>query len=873
MNFPNKNSFAKHQVKIGGLSCSFCAGTIKKSISKLDGVENVNVSISHEEALIQYNPNKVQTWQIEDAIRSSGYTIRDPNKLHSFEEQDAELKREYRRLLAATVLTGISAAIMISMWFGVAHTLPPLFMISIPYLMLGLAMANIFVVGLYILKMAYYSIRRAILNQHVLLEFGAFGGLVGGLIGLFLIPSFPAADFFAVAVFVTTYHMLSAYVSLRVRTKTSQAVRRLLELQPPTARVIRKDKQVNDNEEDSEVVIKVEEVVKGDLVRVRPGEKIPVDGIIVDGFSTVDQSLVTGESVSVEKEANDEVIGGSVNITGTLKVRVTHIGEDSFLQQVARYVEEARVMKPGILQLVDIVLRYYVPGVMIAAGAAFLIWSVGLWAFTGQPDIPRAIFAALAVLVMGYPCALGMATPLALIRGGGMAAEKGILIRSSEAFPALKSLNKIVLDKTGTITKGKPVVVGIKSFNGYDDKQVLFAAAAVEGLSEHPLARAIVKKAEELKRRSREKSNEEEGPILIPQLEDGDPHKVAGFMNKISDFVNYPGKGVKGILLPNSKQIIVGSPRFAVEQGIDAVTTDQQIKDSIINMQDKGQTIVIVGQDKDIVGLIGIADLVKEDAMEAINNLKQAGIEPIMITGDNERTAIAVADQVGIDKVLANVLPNEKADRIRKLQEEGYNVAMVGDGINDAPALMQANVGIAIGSGTDIAIESADVILISDRLLALTDAYFIGKNSYNRTKLNLVLAFTFNGIGVPAAMTGLVHPVWAMIAMMSSVTAVMMSSFGGRLINKSQSHKKKEKKVSPINKGKEEITNTISIKISTIHCENCIESIIQAVSEISGIKSVEGDLNNKMITVTVKGDVEIKSLIKQTIEKMGHVIA
>lgn len=824
----NEKSLVKHQVKIGGISCSFCAGTIRKTVAKLPGVENVNVSISREEALVQYDPGKVEPWQIEDAIRSSGYSVRDPKKLRSLEEQDAELSKEFRRLLGASALTVASAGIMISMWFGL------LLMQGIgitSYIMLALALTNMFVVGLYILRMAYYSLRRAILNQHVLLEFGAFGGLTGGLIG-FVIPSFPIMDFFAVAVFITTYHILSGYVSLRVRTKSSQAVRRLLELQPPTARVFRNGK---------EIVVDIEQVVKDDLVRVRPGEKIPVDGIVVDGYSTVDQSLVTGESVPVEKAVGDEVIGGSVNLTGTLKIQVTRIGEESFLLQVARYIEEARAMKPGILQLVDVVLKYYVLGVLLASATGFLIWSVGLWIFAGQPDIPRAIFAALAVLVMGYPCALGMATPLALIRGGGMAAEKGILIRSSEAFPALKSLNKVFLDKTGTITRGRPSVVEINPLGNVDGNTALFIAASAERLSEHPLARAVVEKAEQIKAGQRLEAKAEETAA------------------EIKDFVNFPGRGVKGTL--NGKSVIVGSPRFAAEQGI----YTERIKDDIAKMQEKGQTVIVVGQGNEALALIGIADLIKDDALETVEILRQAGLEPIMITGDNERTAKAVARQVGIDTVLADVLPNEKADQIRKLQEKGYRVAMVGDGINDAPALMQADVGIAIGAGTDIAIESADVILISDRLSALTDAYFIGKNSYSRTKYNLMLAFSFNGVGVPAAMTGLVHPIWAMAAMVASVSAVLLSSFGGRLITKTTTTARRKRR--------EDEEAKFTLKVPTIHCENCMASIIQSVSDIEGVESVEGDQENKSVTVTYKGSNKIEELVRNHIVKEGHMIA
>lgn len=427
-----------------------------------------------------------------------------------------------------------------------------------------------------------------------------------------------------------------------------------------------------------------------------------------------------------------------------------------------------------------------------------------------------------------------------------MAAEKGILIRSSEAFPVLKSLNKVVLDKTGTITKGKPSVVEIKSYNPqYNENEVLFIASKAEKMSEHPLAKAIVEKAGQ---QARAEQNLKE---------------KAEETTEITDFVNHPGRGVRGML--NGRAIVVGSPRFAGEQGINNNT--ENVKDDIRKMQDKGQTAVVVGQDGQIIELIGIANLVKEEALETIEVLKQAGLEPIMITGDNERAAKAVARQVGIDTVLADVLPNEKADQVRKLQDKGYRVAMVGDGINDAPALMQADVGIAIGAGTDIAIESADVILISDRLSALTDAYFIGKNSYSRTKYNLMLAFSFNGVGVPAAMTGLVHPIWAMAAMVASVSAVLLSSFGGRLITKTKTTTARRKK------RLEDKVAKFTLKVPTIHCENCMATIIQSVSDIEGVESVEGDQENKSVTVTYKGSNKIEELVRNHIVKEGHTIA
>ena len=472
------------QVKIGGMSCSFCTETIRKAYSRMQGVEEVHISLAHEECLIKYDSEQQTPSRLLDTLRSLGYVVRDPDKVRAFEEQEEELRVELRRLIAAGIATGIAAMLMVAMWLGYRQ---PWF----KWVMMALALTTSFATGWHILKMAYHSLRRRILNQHVLLEFAASAGLAGGFIGLIgggflgvpVLQRFPVPDFFGVAVFVTAYHILSGYTSKLVRTRASRAVRRLLDLQSATARVLRNGQEIG---------MPIEEVREGDRVRMRPGEGIAVDGKVVAGTSGVDESIVTGESVPAQKTVGDEVIGGSLNQSGALVVEVTRVGEESFLQQVARHIEEARAMKPGILQLVDVVLKYFVPAVVAFGGLAFLIWTVGAWAFTGQANLTRAIFAGLAVFVMGYPCALGMATPLAMIRGGGEAAERGILIRSAEAFQVLKDIRKIVFDKTGTLTEGRPRVVDLDPFSTFERKTLLRFGAAAEIQSEHPLGQAIV---------------------------------------------------------------------------------------------------------------------------------------------------------------------------------------------------------------------------------------------------------------------------------------------------------------------------------------------------------------------------------------------
>ncbi len=728
------------QVKVGGMSCSFCTATIERALGRMEGVVEVHVSLAHEDALIRYDPARRRPEELLQVLRRLGYTIRDPDKVRAFEEQEEELARERRRLQITGVLAGGAALLMVAMWFGVRQ---PWF----KWAMMALALGTVFGPGWHILTMAYYSLRRGILNQHVLMEFGAFAGLLGGVLGILgqygLVPGvadFPVPDFFGVAVFITAYHILSGYVSLLVRTRASQAVRRLLSLQPDTATVLR---------DGHEVELPIEQVHPGDRVRVRPGERIPVDGVVVEGVSAVDESIVTGEPLPVDKEPGQEVIGGSINQTGTLLVQATRVGSESFLYRVARSIEEARALKPNILQLVDAILRYYVPGVVIFAGMGLLVWTVGAWVLRGQVDLARAVFAMLAALVMGYPCALGMATPLAMIRGGGEAAQRGILMRSPAAFQVFREIRTVLLDKTGTLTVGKPQVVDLATPPGVDPTTLLSLAAGAELYSEHPLARAIHRHA----------------------LQAGiQPPAAEGFQA-------VPGKGVLATL--QGREIRVGSLGFLQEAGVAL----GELEGSVLAWEQQGRTVIGVAQDGVLVGLIALADVPKPDAAETVARLREQGIRPVMVTGDRETPARAVAQSLGIQEVIAQVLPEEKAQVVRRLQRgQGERVAFVGDGINDGPALMQADVGIAIGSGTDIAIESADVVLVGERLLAVVEAYQISRRAYRKTVQNLVLAFSFNGIGVPLATTGLVHPVWAMVAMAASVSAVLLNSFGGRLL-------------------------------------------------------------------------------------------
>jgi heavy metal translocating P-type ATPase len=772
---PNRR---KIRARIGGLHCSLCTGTIEKALGRLPGVDKVAVSLTHEQALVEYDPAIARPEQFLQTLRDIGYTISDPRKLRPFEEEERDLVREARRFVLAVALSIAAIPIIADPGVGWIAFLPALVCISLgafvfmvlrstglwiaiastggmwatalallylnlqgylvdaaPLLTGALALILVFGVGRHILYMAVQALRRGIFNQHVLLEIGAFAGIAGGIIGLVLDrPDYPTAPFFAVAVMVGTYHIFSEWLSLIVKTRSSQAVKRLLDLQPATARVVRDGKEIE---------LPIEEVRIGDVTRLRPGERIPADGTVVSGHSGVDQSLVTGESVPIEKVAGDSVIGGSINGTGTLLVKVEAIGEGSFLNQVIRHVEDARALKPGILHLVDRVLLVYTPTVLAVAALAVIGWLIGPWLAGGHADVERAVFAGLSVLVMGYPCAVGISAPLSIVRGAGQAAERGILMRTGEAFQGFRLVTQIVLDKTGTLTEGRPVVWELEAVNA-DDRELLALTAAAEASSEHPLAQAVIEAAFER-------------GITPPDVD---------------SFEALPGRGVTARI--GGREVVVGNPRFLADRGVDLV----QLRTRIEQLENAGRTVIGLGQDGRALGIIALGDTLRPEAAEAVAALHGAALKTILVTGDNERAAGWAAREAGIDEVHAGVLPQDKAAIVRRLQSNG-RVAMVGDGINDAPALMQADVGIAMGGGTDIAIESADIIILSNRLDALPVAREISRRSYGKMVQNVTLAFLFNGIGIPIAATGLIHPVWAMVAMAVSVTAIFLNSLWG----------------------------------------------------------------------------------------------
>lgn len=710
------------------MHCSLCTDSLRKALLRHEGVTEVRVSLAHGEVLIRYDPDRVRPETLRETLTTLGYQPRSPELANALAEEERELRHARRTALEMGILATPAVILMLlAIWLGtrpgfsVAEAAIALFAVAGP--------------ARFVLRNGWQSLRRGILNQDVLASSATFAGLIGGLLGL-LNPSFPAGAFFAAATFVLTFHAIGGYASILVHVRASQSVRQLLALQPPTASRLETDGR--------ETEVPVESLAPGDRVRVRPGERVPADGRLETGTSALDVKLVTGEPLPRDVGPGDEVVGGSLNLTGSLIIEVTTVGERSFLHQIARQVNEARAMKPGILRFVDRVLLVFVPIVFIAAALGGLLWTVGAFWLTGAVLWERAGFAVLGALIMGYPCALGMATPLSMIRTSGEMASRGILMRSGEAFQLLRSVDTVVFDKTGTLTEGRPSVVAVWSPGG-DEGRVLTLAAAAERLSEHPLARAIVAEAE---RRA------------LPTAE-------------AERFLALPGLGVRASA--SGQEILVGTEELLFGSG----ATQRGAAEAWASAQrDAGRTTIFVASDGQLAGALALADRTKPDADAVVHALQDRGLRVVVASGDDRRVVRTLAERLGVDEWRAGLLPAQKRELVSQLQQNGHRVAFVGDGINDAPALMQADVGVAISAGTDIAIESADVVLVGDRLEPVEEALALATSSYTLTVRNVLLALGVNAVGLAAAVTGLLQPAWAMLAMAGSVSIVLLHTGG-----------------------------------------------------------------------------------------------
>ncbi|CCJ35421.1 Cu2+-exporting ATPase [Methanoculleus bourgensis MS2] len=721
-------------VRIGGMVCASCAQVIEISLADLDGVYEARVNLAAETAQIVYNPALVTASDIRAAIEDAGYQYLGLLEEVS-EDAEARMREEDLRdkFLRFTVGFAVSIPLFLIMLFRVPEmvALP----VSINLIMLIITAPVFLYVSAPIFRAATAALRNRALTMDVMYAMGIGVAYGASILGTFEIVLTPAFNFYDTAVMLASFLTLGRYLEARAKGRTSEAIRKLIGLRPKTATVLR---------EGREIEVPVEDVVVGDILLIRPGEKVPVDGTVVGGESSVDESMITGEAIPADKREGDEVVGGTLNVNGVLRVRAGRIGKDMVLSQIIRLVRDAQGSKPPVERIADVAVSYFIPVVLVIATAAFLIWYVVL----GAPLL-FALTVLISVLVVACPCALGLATPTAVTVGIGRGAELGVLIRNGEALEISESLTAVVFDKTGTLTRGRPDVTNIVAF-GVPEDRILAVAAAVEKNSEHPLAAAVVRRAEN-------------SGVMVPASE---------------RFTSFGGRGVSAVV--EGEEVLIGNQPFLEEH---LVTIPEEAKDRIAALQDEGKTAVLVAAGGTLRGILAIADTLKATTKAAIADLKRMGLAVTMITGDNERTAHAIAQEVGIEDVHAGVLPQDKAREVRALQERGEVVAFVGDGINDAPALAQADVGIAIGSGTDVAIESGDIVLIRDDLIDAVAAIELSRKVMSRIKQNLFWAFAYNAALIPLA-AGILYPIYgitfqpelAALAMaLSSVTVVSLS--------------------------------------------------------------------------------------------------
>ncbi|MFF2091415.1 heavy metal translocating P-type ATPase [Paenibacillus sp. NPDC058174] len=720
------------------MTCAACANRIEKGLNKLPGVTKATVNFAMETAHVEYNAAEVNEQAMTDKVVQLGYqaVVKEEGKSGE-EKKQQELRSKKLQLLVSAILSFPLLWAMVSHFSFTSWIYLPDFLMN-PWVQLALATPVQFVIGGHFYTGAYKALRNKSANMDVLV---ALGTSAAYFYSLYLTIQWSAANaeaahghgvgapslYYETSAVLITLIILGKLFEVLAKGRTSEAIKKLMGLQAKTAVVIR---------DGQELAIPVESVIVGDIVLVKPGEKIPVDGEVVEGASAVDESMLTGESLPVEKQAGDTVIGATVNKNGRLTVRATRIGKETALAQIIKVVEEAQGSKAEIQRVADKISGIFVPIVVGIALLTFLIWFL----LVEPGEFGGALEKAIAVLVIACPCALGLATPTSIMAGSGRSAEFGILFKGGEHLEAMEKVETVVVDKTGTVTKGKPELTDV-FIEGMDEAEALGLIGAAEKQSEHPLAEAIV-------------AGIKAKGIVLPSIE---------------QFEAIPGYGIQAVAVGGAK-VLVGTRRLMQREGIDFGSAGEGME----RLESEGKTAMLAAINGQYAGIVAVADTVKESSKEAIAKLKQMGIEVIMMTGDNKRTAEAIARQVGIEHTLAEVLPEGKANEVKRLQVQGKKVAMVGDGINDAPALATADVGIAIGTGTDIAMEAADVTLMRGELTGIADAIYMSRKTMANIKQNLFWALGYNTLGIPIAAIGLLAPWVAGAAMaLSSVSVVL----------------------------------------------------------------------------------------------------
>ncbi|MEK7558910.1 MAG: heavy metal translocating P-type ATPase [Patescibacteria group bacterium] len=743
----------KKSYPVRGMHCASCVRVIEKSLKRTPGVMDAVVNLATEKATVTYDPDTCREEQIVSAVSNVGYKVVTEHNAVSEDQEEIEKAKELKKLrnkVAVSLFLG--GFIFWGSFPGLINTAPEL--LKNFWVQLLLATPVQFWAGWDFYRATIPALKHRTANMDTLVALGTtvaylYSAFVTFFPNIVMNLGLEAMPYFDVATIVIGLILLGRYFEARAKGQTSEAIKKLIGMQAKTARVISDGSPRFTVEAEKEVDIPIEQVVIGDVIRVRPGEKIPVDGILLEGNSSVDESMITGESIPVDKAKGDTVVGATINKSGTFTYKAAKVGQDTMLAQIIKLVQEAQGSKAPIQRVADLISSYFVPIVIMLAFATFGVWYV----FGPSPALLFALLNTVAVLIIACPCAMGLATPTAIMVGTGLGAEKGILIKDAQSLEIAHKVNTVVFDKTGTLTKGKPEVTDIiptlQVKGSQPARSILQLAASIEKGSEHSLAEAFVRKAEEEK--------------IVTE--------------SVSKFKAIAGHGVEGIV--NKKIIYFGNKRLMEREKISLNSYIEQIE----KLENEGKTVMMLGTDGELAGLIAVADTIKESARDGVEALQRKGIEVIMITGDNPRTAKAIASKLGIKRVLAEVLPDQKEAEIRKIQAEGKKVAMVGDGINDAPALVAADVGIAMGTGTDVAIEAADITLINKDLRSVASAIELSKKTMRTIKLNLFWAFGYNVLLIPVAMGVLfpffgilLSPIFASVAMASSSISVVSNS-------------------------------------------------------------------------------------------------
>ncbi|HHD2754434.1 TPA: heavy metal translocating P-type ATPase [Clostridium perfringens] len=729
--------------KVEGMTCASCAAAIEKGLNRMDGVENVNVNFAAETVTFNYDSDKVGTREIKAKVEKLGYKLVDPetnvNDGHE-NTKNTELSSMKRKLIWSAIFTipvfiiamGSMMGMKLPSWMD-PNTSP----MNYALILLVLTTA-VFICGRQFFIVGFRSLFIGSPNMDTLIAIGASAAYLYGIFAIYKIAigqvHYVHELYFESAATIITLVMLGKYLEAITKGKTSDAIKKLMGLAPKTATIM-----VNGEEK----IVSIDDVRVGDLIVVKPGEKLPVDGEVIEGYTSVDESMLTGESIPVEKKAGNKVYGASINKNGRIIYKATKVGKDTVISQIVKLVKDAQGSKAPIARTADVIAGYFVPVVIVLA-----ILSALAWHFLGGEGLEFSLTIFISVLVIACPCALGLATPTAIMVGTGKGAENGVLIKSGEALEGAASINSIIFDKTGTLTEGKPVVTDVLS-NNYSKDEILALVASAEKASEHPLGEAIVKSAEE------------KGLKLF----------------EVKDFLAIPGKGIE--VKVEGKDILLGNKALLEDKKI----AFGNLVEKAQSLAEQGKTPMFIVIDGILEGIVAVADTVKPTSKKAIKELHKMGIEVVMVTGDNEKTANAIAKNIGIDRVVADVLPQQKAEKVKELQNEGKKVLMVGDGINDAPALASADIGMAIGSGTDIAMESADIVLMRSDILDVVGAIQLSKKTMTNIKQNLFWALIYNGIGIPIAMGGLhlfggplLNPMLAALAMSFSSVSVLLNA-------------------------------------------------------------------------------------------------